>query len=156
MKGYLPNLGQTKTSTSPQIRVIEARNHLCIITHFYGIWSSPNLNFIEFLKKIYRVSFCSSAWVKFNFFYFLFINNSSAIESFAQNIIRSIENYDPHSSPITKTINFNQVKISAKKEKILIPVTSPNNPWKIHFLFKNLCRITIDFDCISKGHCYFA
>lgn len=59
-----------------------------------GIESSPDLIFIELLKIFCHVSFSGNVWLKFNFFYFLFINNQSAIELFVQDIIRSGENHD--------------------------------------------------------------
>ena len=59
-----------------------------------GIRSSLDLSITELLRIFYNVFFSDSVWVKFNFF-ILFINNQSAIELFAQNIIKSGENPDP-------------------------------------------------------------
>lgn len=39
-------------------------------TVFVGIRSSLNLNYIDFLKKNYYISFSSNIWIKFNFFNF--------------------------------------------------------------------------------------
>ena len=53
------------------------------------------MNFFEFLEIFYHMFFRGSVWVKFNFFIFLFINNQSTIELFAQDMIKSGKNFDP-------------------------------------------------------------